>query len=163
VIIDEAQNLTPHEVKTIVSRAGEGTKMILTGDPEQIDNPYLDASSNGLSYKWSGSRGRRPAAYHPDPFRAQPSGLAGGRISVIDLPSTAGKERHMRQYMIDEISFLERDNLDSYLKRTLKQAAWRGSIFLSVPPDLLGPEQLGHDDCGPLLLQRDPGAERHPV
>ena len=50
VIIDEAQNLTPHEVKTIVSRAGEDTKMVLTGDPEQIDNPYLDASSNGLSY-----------------------------------------------------------------------------------------------------------------
>ncbi len=50
VIIDEAQNLTPHEVKTIISRAGEGTKMVLTGDPEQIDNPYLDSSSNGLSY-----------------------------------------------------------------------------------------------------------------
>ena len=50
VIVDEAQNLTPHEVKTIVSRAGEGTKMILTGDPYQIDNPYLDASSNGLAY-----------------------------------------------------------------------------------------------------------------
>lgn len=50
IIIDEAQNLTPHEVKTIVSRAGEDTKVILTGDPEQIDNPYLDASSNGLSY-----------------------------------------------------------------------------------------------------------------
>ncbi len=50
VIIDEAQNLTPHEIKTIVSRAGEGTKMVLTGDPYQIDNPYLDASSNGLSY-----------------------------------------------------------------------------------------------------------------
>ena len=50
VIIDEAQNLTPHEVKTIISRAGEGTKMVLTGDPEQIDNPYLDAGSNGLSY-----------------------------------------------------------------------------------------------------------------
>jgi PhoH-like ATPase len=50
VIIDEAQNLTPHEIKTIVSRAGEGTKMILTGDPYQIDNPYLDSSSNGLSY-----------------------------------------------------------------------------------------------------------------
>ena len=49
VIIDEAQNLTPHEVKTIISRAGEGTKMVLTGDPQQIDNPYLDASSNGLS------------------------------------------------------------------------------------------------------------------
>ncbi|MDD4870144.1 MAG: PhoH family protein [Kiritimatiellae bacterium] len=50
VIIDEAQNLTPHEVKTIVSRSGEGTKMVLTGDPYQIDNPYLDASSNGLIY-----------------------------------------------------------------------------------------------------------------
>jgi PhoH-like ATPase len=50
VIIDEAQNLTPHEVKTIVSRAGEGTKMVLTGDPFQIDNPYLDSSSNGLTY-----------------------------------------------------------------------------------------------------------------
>jgi PhoH-like ATPase len=50
VIVDEAQNLTPHEVKTIISRAGEGTKMVLTGDPYQIDNPYLDSSSNGLSY-----------------------------------------------------------------------------------------------------------------
>jgi PhoH-like ATPase len=50
VIIDEAQNLTPHEVKTIISRAGENTKMVLTGDPYQIDNPYLDASSNGLAY-----------------------------------------------------------------------------------------------------------------
>jgi PhoH-like ATPase len=50
VIIDEAQNLTPHEIKTIVSRAGEDTKIVLTGDPHQIDNPYLDASSNGLSY-----------------------------------------------------------------------------------------------------------------
>jgi len=50
VIIDEAQNLTPHEIKTIVSRAGEKTKMVLTGDPYQIDNPYLDASSNGLTY-----------------------------------------------------------------------------------------------------------------
>ena len=50
IIIDEAQNLTPHEVKTIISRAGEHTKMILTGDPNQIDNPYLDSSSNGLSY-----------------------------------------------------------------------------------------------------------------
>ncbi|MBL8992793.1 MAG: PhoH family protein, partial [Spirochaetia bacterium] len=50
MIVDEAQNLTPHEVKTIVSRAGEGTKIVLTGDPEQIDNPYLDANSNGLTY-----------------------------------------------------------------------------------------------------------------
>lgn len=50
MIVDEAQNLTPHEVKTIISRAGEGTKLILTGDIEQIDNPYLDSASNGLSY-----------------------------------------------------------------------------------------------------------------
>ncbi len=50
IIIDEAQNLTPHEIKTIVSRAGNNTKMALTGDPYQIDNPYLDSSSNGLSY-----------------------------------------------------------------------------------------------------------------
>ncbi|MBC7833489.1 MAG: PhoH family protein, partial [Phycisphaerales bacterium] len=50
MIVDEAQNLTPHEVKTIISRVGEGTKVVLTGDIGQIDNPYLDQSSNGLSY-----------------------------------------------------------------------------------------------------------------
>ncbi len=50
LIIDEAQNLTPHEVKTIISRAGHGTKVILTGDPTQIDNPYLDKDSNALTY-----------------------------------------------------------------------------------------------------------------
>lgn len=50
MIVDEAQNLTPHEIKTIVTRAGEGTKIVLTGDPYQIDNPYVDASSNGLAY-----------------------------------------------------------------------------------------------------------------
>jgi PhoH-like ATPase len=49
MIIDEAQNLTPHEMKTIITRAGEGTKIVLTGDPYQIDIPYLDSQSNGLS------------------------------------------------------------------------------------------------------------------
>jgi PhoH-like ATPase len=49
MIVDEAQNLTPHEVKTIITRVGDGTKMILTGDPYQIDNPYVDAASNGLT------------------------------------------------------------------------------------------------------------------
>ncbi|MPQ45955.1 AAA family ATPase [Marinifilum sp. N1E240] len=49
-IVDEAQNLTPHEIKTIITRAGEGTKMIFTGDIEQIDSPYLDKKSNGLAY-----------------------------------------------------------------------------------------------------------------
>lgn len=50
IIVDEAQNLTPHEVKTIVSRVGEDTKIVLTGDPFQIDNPYMNESNNGLSY-----------------------------------------------------------------------------------------------------------------
>lgn len=50
IIIDEAQNLTKHELKTIVSRVGQGSKIVLMGDPEQIDHPYLDASSNGLTH-----------------------------------------------------------------------------------------------------------------
>lgn len=50
MIVDEAQNLSPHEVKTIITRAGEGTKIILTGDCEQIDSPYLDSINNGLAY-----------------------------------------------------------------------------------------------------------------
>ena len=49
-IIDEAQNLTPHEVKTIITRAGEGTKLVFTGDIHQIDSPYLDIHSNGLTH-----------------------------------------------------------------------------------------------------------------
>ena len=49
LIVDEAQNLTPHEVKTIITRSGEGTKVVLTGDPQQIDHPYVDHASNGLS------------------------------------------------------------------------------------------------------------------
>jgi len=50
LIVDEAQNLTPHEIKSIITRAGHGTKIILTGDPHQIDNPFLDASTNGITY-----------------------------------------------------------------------------------------------------------------
>ncbi len=50
LLVDEAQNLTPLEVKTIITRVGEGTKIVLTGDPYQIDNPYVDASSNGFNY-----------------------------------------------------------------------------------------------------------------
>jgi len=75
VIVDEAQNLTPHEVKTIISRAGEGTKMILTGDPEQIDNPYLDASSNGLSYTVERLKGQE-ACGHITLTRSERSHLA---------------------------------------------------------------------------------------
>ncbi|MCF8033085.1 MAG: PhoH family protein [Desulfarculaceae bacterium] len=50
ILCDEAQNLTPHMIKTLITRVGEGSKIVFTGDPEQIDHPYLDASSNGLSY-----------------------------------------------------------------------------------------------------------------
>jgi len=49
LIVDEAQNLTPHEVKTVITRCGADTKIVLTGDPYQIDNPYVDAASNGLT------------------------------------------------------------------------------------------------------------------
>jgi len=58
-IVDEAQNLTPHEVKTIITRAGEGTKMVFTGDIFQIDHPYLDSQSNGLSYLIEKMRGQK--------------------------------------------------------------------------------------------------------
>lgn len=57
-IIDEAQNLTPHEVKTIITRSGEGTKMVFTGDLQQIDSPYLDTQSNGLAYMIDKMRGQ---------------------------------------------------------------------------------------------------------
>ncbi len=76
VIIDEAQNLTPHEVKTIISRAGEGTKMILTGDPYQIDNPYLDSSSNGLAYTVERLKGL-PIHGHVTLRKSERSELAG--------------------------------------------------------------------------------------
>jgi PhoH-like ATPase len=59
IIIDEAQNMTPHEVKTVISRAGNNAKMVLTGDPYQIDNPYLDSSSNGLTYCVERMKGQR--------------------------------------------------------------------------------------------------------
>ncbi len=63
LIVDEAQNLTPHEIKTIVTRVGEGTKIILTGDPYQIDNPYVDSSSNGLTYLVEKFRNEKIAAH----------------------------------------------------------------------------------------------------
>ncbi len=62
LVVDEAQNLTPHEVKTVITRAGEDAKLVLTGDPDQIDNPYVDAASNGLSYVAERLRGEPMAA-----------------------------------------------------------------------------------------------------
>jgi PhoH-like ATPase len=63
MIIDEAQNLTPLEVKTIVTRVGHGTKIVFTGDPYQIDNPYVDSSSNGFNYLVSKFRQEAIAAH----------------------------------------------------------------------------------------------------
>jgi len=62
-IVDEAQNLTPHEVKTIISRAGENTKIVFTGDVFQIDTPYLDTQSNGLSYLIDRLKGQKLYAH----------------------------------------------------------------------------------------------------
>ena len=62
-IIDEAQNLTPHEIKTVITRAGEGTKMVFTGDIQQIDSPYLDMQSNGLAYMIDKMRGQELFAH----------------------------------------------------------------------------------------------------
>jgi PhoH-like ATPase len=78
-IIDEAQNLTPHEVKTIITRAGEGTKIVLTGDVRQIDQPYLDALSNGLSYLINRMQGQ--------PIFAHITLEKGERSALADLAS----------------------------------------------------------------------------
>jgi PhoH-like ATPase len=63
IIVDEAQNLTPHEVKTILTRAGDNTKIVLTGDPSQIDNPYVDATNNGLIHVVNKFRNERLAGH----------------------------------------------------------------------------------------------------
>lgn len=63
IIVDEAQNLTPHEIKTIISRVGEDTKIILTGDPYQIDHPYLDSQNNGLSHTVERFKGQEISAH----------------------------------------------------------------------------------------------------
>lgn len=75
MIVDEAQNLTPHEIKTIITRVGEGTKIILTGDPYQIDNPYVDSISNGLSHVVERFRSL-PLAGHVTLMRGERSALA---------------------------------------------------------------------------------------
>lgn len=74
-IVDEAQNLTPHEIKTILTRAGEGTKIVLTGDPYQIDNPYIDSENNGLTYVIERFKTERIAA-HVSLTRGERSELA---------------------------------------------------------------------------------------
>lgn len=78
-IIDEAQNLTPHEIKTIITRAAEGTKMIFTGDIQQIDSPYLDAQSNGLAYMIDKMQG--------EPLFAHINLVKGERSELSELAS----------------------------------------------------------------------------
>lgn len=63
LIVDEAQNLTPHEIKTIITRAGRGTKIVLTGDCYQIDNPYIDASNSGLTFSVERFKGHKISAH----------------------------------------------------------------------------------------------------
>jgi hypothetical protein len=75
LIVDEAQNLTPHEVKTIITRCGEGTKVVLTGDPFQIDNPYVDSTTNGLSVAAHRFKGQ-PLAAHIMMMKGERSELA---------------------------------------------------------------------------------------
>jgi PhoH-like ATPase len=78
-IVDEAQNLTPHEVKTIITRAGEGTKVVFTGDIFQIDHPYLDTLSNGLSHLIEKMQGQ--------PIYAHINLEKGERSELADLAS----------------------------------------------------------------------------
>ena len=79
ILIDEAQNLTPHEIKTLVTRVGEGSKIILTGDPYQIDSPYLDFSSNGLVIASERFKGQPlfGSIFLPTSERSELSRLAG--------------------------------------------------------------------------------------
>lgn len=82
MVIDEAQNLTPLEVKTIITRVGEGTKIVLTGDPYQIDNPYVDSSSNGFNYIVSKFRAQ-PIAAHIELQKGERSELAELAANIL--------------------------------------------------------------------------------
>ena len=82
LIVDEAQNLTPHEVKTIVTRAGDNTKVVLTGDPYQIDNPYVDSVNNGLTTVVERFKGE-PVAGHVTLSKGERSALAELAANVL--------------------------------------------------------------------------------
>lgn len=82
MIIDEAQNLTPLEVKTIITRVGNGTKIVFTGDPWQIDNPYVDSSSNGFNYLVSRFR-QQPIAAHVEMQKGERSELAELAANIL--------------------------------------------------------------------------------
>jgi PhoH-like ATPase len=79
IIIDEAQNLTPLEVKTVITRVGSGSKIVLTGDPAQIDNPYVDSLSNGLT--------RLVDSFLPNPLSAHITLIRGERSELAETAS----------------------------------------------------------------------------
>jgi PhoH-like ATPase len=81
-VVDEAQNLTPLEVKTIITRVGEGTKIVLTGDLQQIDNPYVDAWSNGFNYLVQKFR-PEPLAAHVELMKGERSVLAERASDIL--------------------------------------------------------------------------------
>jgi PhoH-like ATPase len=82
MVIDEAQNLTPLEAKTIITRVGNGTKVVFTGDPYQIDNPYVDSSSNGFNYLVSRFRAE-PIAAHIELQKGERSELAELAANIL--------------------------------------------------------------------------------
>lgn len=82
LIVDEAQNLTPHEIKTIVTRAGRGTKVVLTGDVYQIDNPYVDSANSGLTYAVERFKGH-PIASHVTLMKGERSELAELAANIL--------------------------------------------------------------------------------
>lgn len=82
LIVDEAQNLTPHEIKTIVTRAGQGTKVVLTGDVYQIDNPYVDAANSGLTYAVERFKGH-PISGHVTLSKGERSELAELAANIL--------------------------------------------------------------------------------
>ena len=82
LIVDESQNLTPHEIKTIVTRAGQGTKVVLTGDCYQIDNPYVDSTNSGLTYSVERFKGQ-PIAAHVTMSKGERSELAELAANIL--------------------------------------------------------------------------------
>jgi PhoH-like ATPase len=82
LIVDESQNLTPHEIKTIITRAGTGTKVVLTGDVYQIDNPYVDSANSGLTYAVEKFKGQ-PIAAHVTLTKGERSALAELAANIL--------------------------------------------------------------------------------
>src|SRR5690606_13534238 len=101
-IVDEAQNLTPHEIKTIISRAGEHTKIVFTGDIYQIDTPYLDAESNGLSYLIEHVKDH-PLYAHITLQKGEGSELANLANDLLERPLHGSNPPRFRVVVVDAV------------------------------------------------------------